>query len=105
MRLTDTGITDLKAHGPSQTCNESEEKDTCTLRGVELGSREFGVGSWALCLGGFPVWGVGFGAWDLGCGFWGVGVVRRVMWIGVWGFDCADWSLEFKGYVRLRCEG
>jgi len=48
LRLIDSCITQLKAEGPSGTCNESkEEEDTCTVVGQILVVRGVG-GVWAL---------------------------------------------------------
>ena len=70
LRLIDSCITQLKAQGPSRTCNESKEEEE--EEEVE------GVGSAPPCHAvqgvGFSVWGMGFRESNLGSRIWGFGV-------------------------------
>ena len=84
----DLCITQLKAQGPSRTCNESkeEEEEARGSCGFEFGVQGLGLGVQGC--------GRGIGVWDLGFEFWGLG--NRL--------GCEEWGLGTHKSVILGAE-
>jgi len=79
LRLIDSCITQLKAQGPSRTCNESKEEEEevqgvgCGVQGICAGADDLDVHLVEQppnLLLGVGIWGVGRGVWGSGCGIW-----------------------------------
>ena len=80
LRRIDSCITQLKAQGPSRTCNESkeEEEEVEPEHVVVILCSGVAFRVWGLHRGGIQ--GLGFGVWCLRFGGWGLGF--RILGLG-----------------------